>query len=84
MKKSLVELHTAVIIMSATGLFAKLITLSPGDIIAFRCLIAALALFLFTRLTGARLAVRRRDLGWPERSSSLAEWCTPRSAPAGP
>jgi drug/metabolite transporter (DMT)-like permease len=64
MKKSLVALHIAVLIMSATALFAKLITLPPGDIVAFRCLVAALALFLFTRLTGASLAVRRADLGW--------------------
>ena len=41
-KKSLIEIHIAVIIMSATPLFVKLITLSPTDIIAFRCLIASL------------------------------------------
>jgi|WetSurMetagenome_2_1015567.scaffolds.fasta_scaffold192600_2 drug/metabolite transporter (DMT)-like permease len=64
MKKSLIELHIAVIIMSATALFATLITLPPLDTIAFRCPIAALALFLFTRLTGSRLVVHRADLGW--------------------
>src|SRR5512137_1966873 len=65
MRKSMIELHLTVAIMSATALFAKLIHLLPKDIIAFRCLIAALALFLFCRLTGTRLALdRRSDLGW--------------------
>lgn len=64
MKKSLIELHISVVIMSATPLFAKLITLSPTDIIAFRCLIASLTLLLFARLTGTRLGLlRRTDLG---------------------
>jgi drug/metabolite transporter (DMT)-like permease len=64
MKKSMIELHISVVIMSATALFAKLITLSPTDIIAFRCLVAALTLLLFTRLTGTRLGLlRRADLG---------------------
>ena len=65
MRKGMIELHGAVVIMGATALFAKLIHLPPKDIIAFRCLIAALALFLFCRLTGTRLALdRRSDLGW--------------------
>ncbi|MHB8910834.1 MAG: DMT family transporter [Syntrophales bacterium] len=65
MRKGMVELHVAVVIMGITALFAKLIHLPPKDIIAFRCLIAALALFLFCRLTGTRLALdRRSDLGW--------------------
>jgi drug/metabolite transporter (DMT)-like permease len=65
MKKNMIELHVAVIIMSATSLFAQLIHLPPKDIIAFRCLIAALALFLFCRLTRTRLTVDRgSDLGW--------------------
>jgi drug/metabolite transporter (DMT)-like permease len=64
MKKSIIEIHISVIIMSATPLFAKLIMLSPTDIIAFRCLAAALTLLLFTRLTGTRLGLlRRADLG---------------------
>lgn len=64
MKKGLVELHVSVVIMSATPLFAKLITLAPRDIIAFRCVVASLALLLFTRLTGTRLnLLRRADLG---------------------
>jgi drug/metabolite transporter (DMT)-like permease len=64
MKKSMIELHVSVVIMSATPLFAKLITLPPTDIIAFRCLAAALTLLLFTRLTGTRLGLlRRADLG---------------------
>ncbi|MCX5837801.1 MAG: DMT family transporter [Deltaproteobacteria bacterium] len=64
MKKGMVELHVAVVIMSATPLFAKLITLPPTDIIAFRCLVAALTLLLFTRMTGIRLGLlRRADLG---------------------
>jgi RarD protein len=64
MKKGLIELHISVVIMSATPLFAKLITLPPTDIIAFRCLTASLALILFARLTGTRLALlRRADLG---------------------
>ncbi len=65
MRKSMIELHVAVIIMSATALFAKVIHLPPKDIIAFRCLIAALTLYLFCRLTGTCLTVARRsDLGW--------------------
>jgi drug/metabolite transporter (DMT)-like permease len=64
MKKSMIELHISVIIMSATPLFARLITLSPTDIIAFRCLVAALTLLMFARLTGTRLGLLRRvDLG---------------------
>lgn len=64
MKKSLLELHISVIIMSATSLFAKLITLSPTDITAFRCLVASITLLLFARLTGTGLAIlRRADLG---------------------
>ncbi len=65
MRKSMIELHVAVLIMSATALFAKLIHLPPKDIIAFRCWIAALALFLFCRLTRTSLMLKRRsDLGW--------------------
>jgi drug/metabolite transporter (DMT)-like permease len=64
MKKSMLELHISVVIMSATPLFAKLITLPPTDITAFRCLIASLTLLLFARLTGTRLTLlRRTDLG---------------------
>lgn len=64
MKKGMIELHVAVVIMSATALFAKLITLSPRDIIAFRCVVASLTLLLFTGLTGTRLGLHRRsDLG---------------------
>jgi drug/metabolite transporter (DMT)-like permease len=64
MKKNMIELHISVVIMSFTGLFAKLITLSPIDIIAFRCLVASLTLLLFTRLTGTRLGlIRKADLG---------------------
>ncbi|MCX5818351.1 MAG: DMT family transporter [Deltaproteobacteria bacterium] len=64
MKKSMIELHISVVIMSGTALFAKLITLPPTDIIAFRCLVAALTLLLFTRLAGTRLGLlRRADLG---------------------
>lgn len=64
MKRSLILLHISVFIMSATPLFAKLITLSPLDTIALRCLIAAPVLLLFIRLTGLRLVVHRTDLGW--------------------
>jgi drug/metabolite transporter (DMT)-like permease len=61
----MIQLHVTVAIMSATALFAKLIHLLPKDIIAFRCLIAALTLFLFCRLTGTRLTLNRQsDLGW--------------------
>jgi drug/metabolite transporter (DMT)-like permease len=65
MRKSMIELHVSVLIMSATALFAKLIHLPPKDIIAFRCWIAALTLFLFCRLTGTPLMLdRRSDFGW--------------------
>ncbi len=61
----MLELHVAVVILSGTALFAKLIHLPPKDIIAFRCLVAALTLYLFCRLTGTSLTVARRsDLGW--------------------
>jgi drug/metabolite transporter (DMT)-like permease len=54
-----------VIIMSGTGLFAKMITLPAVEIIQLRCLVAALTLLLFVKLTGASLAIARRtDLGW--------------------
>lgn len=65
MKRSILELHGAVIIMSGTGLFAKVLALPPGDIITLRCIVAAGTLLAFVRLTGARLGLaRRRDLGW--------------------
>ena len=65
MKKGMVELHVAVVIMSATALFAKLITLPAREIIALRCVVASLTLLLFTRLTGTRLSLLRRgDIGW--------------------
>jgi len=65
MRKSMIELHVAVLIMGATALFAKLIHLPPHDIIALRCLIASLTLFGFCHLTGTRLTIdRRSDLGW--------------------
>jgi drug/metabolite transporter (DMT)-like permease len=65
MKKSLIELHTAVIILSGASLFAKLITLTATDIIVLRALIAALTLFVFVKLTGTRMGLRcRADLGW--------------------
>ncbi len=65
MRKNLIELHASVVILSGTALFAKLIHLPPKDIIAFRCLVAALTLYLFCRLTGTSLMVARRsDLGW--------------------
>jgi drug/metabolite transporter (DMT)-like permease len=65
MKKSLIELHIALIILSGASLFAKLITLSATDIIALRCLIATLTLFVFVKLTATRLDLRcRADVGW--------------------
>lgn len=65
MKRSLIELHAAVLIMGGTGLFAKTITLPAGDIIALRCAIASLALLAFVKLTGTRLRVTNRtDVGW--------------------
>jgi len=65
LKRQLVELHVAVIIMGGTGLFAKLITLPAVEIIPLRCVVAALTLLLFVKLTGTRLAIERRaDLGW--------------------
>jgi drug/metabolite transporter (DMT)-like permease len=65
MKKSLIELHTAVIILSGASLFAKLITLPALDAITLRCLIAALTLFAYIKLTGARMGLARRtDIGW--------------------
>jgi len=64
-KRSMIELHAAVVIMSITGLFAKWLTLSAWDIIALRCLVAAVTLLAFIRLTGTRLALaRRHDLVW--------------------
>ena len=51
--------------MGATGLFAKLITLPAVQIIQLRCIVAALALYLFTKVTNTRLCLNRRaDLGW--------------------
>jgi drug/metabolite transporter (DMT)-like permease len=64
-KRRLIEIHVAVVIMSATGLFAKWLTLAAWDIIALRCVVAALTLLAFIRFTGTRLALaRRRDLAW--------------------
>jgi drug/metabolite transporter (DMT)-like permease len=65
MKRSLIELHTAVLIMGGTGLFAKMITLPASDIIALRCVVASLALLAFVKATGSRLGLMNRtDVGW--------------------
>jgi drug/metabolite transporter (DMT)-like permease len=65
MKRSLIELHIAVLIMGGTGLFAKAITLPAGDIIALRCVIAAAALLAFVAMTGMRLAITAfSDAAW--------------------
>lgn len=65
MQKHLLEIHLAVLIMGATGLFAKLISLPAVQIIQLRCTVAAAVLYLFVKLTGTRLGLHRRgDLGW--------------------
>ena len=65
MRRQLFELHIAVIIMGGTGLFAKLITLPAVEIIPLRCVVAALTLLVFVKLTGTRLVIERRaDMGW--------------------
>ena len=51
--------------MGGTGLFAKLITLPAVEIIPLRCVVAALTLLVFVKLTGTRLVIERRaDMGW--------------------
>jgi drug/metabolite transporter (DMT)-like permease len=65
LKKSLIELHLAVLIMGGTGLFAKLITLPAVQIIQLRCIVAAVALYIFVKVTNTPLALARRgDVGW--------------------
>jgi drug/metabolite transporter (DMT)-like permease len=65
MKKSVIELHIAVLILSGASLFAKLITLSALDTITIRCLIAALTLFAYIKFTDTRMGLARRtDVGW--------------------
>ena len=63
-KKSLISLHIAVILLGGTGLFSHIIPLSATDITLGRSLFACIALFCVVLLGKEGLALgRRRDYG---------------------
>jgi drug/metabolite transporter (DMT)-like permease len=77
--RNLIEINLAALLWGGTALFAKLIELPVGHIIFGRSLMAALALALFLRLTGRRLALRSvRDAGMLALTGALmgAHWLT--------
>ena len=59
-KKSLVTLHLAVVLLGGTGLFSKIIPLNAIDITLGRSLFACLALCLFVRAGREHLRLERR------------------------
>lgn len=61
MKKAFLQLHLSVILAGWTGIFGKLISLSPGLIVFWRIVIAGALLWTWTRLTGKLEAVTKRD-----------------------
>lgn len=61
MKKAFLQLHLSVILAGWTGIFGKLISLSPGLIVFWRIVIAGALLWTWTRLTGKLEAVSKRD-----------------------
>lgn len=63
-KKSLISLHIAVILLGGTGLFSHIIPLSATDITLGRSLFACIALFCVVLIGKEGLALgRRRDYG---------------------
>ena len=61
MKKAFLELHLSVILAGWTGIFGKLIAMSPGLIVFWRIVIAGALLWTWTRLAGKLESVTRRD-----------------------
>ena len=59
-KKSLITLHLAVVLLGGTGLFSNIIPLSAIDITLGRSLFACLALCLFVRAGREHLRLERR------------------------
>ena len=60
-KKAFLELHLSVILAGWTGIFGKLIAMSPGLIVFWRIVIAGALLWTWTRLAGKLESVTRRD-----------------------
>ncbi|NVK58073.1 MAG: DMT family transporter [Alteromonadaceae bacterium] len=60
-KKSLVSLHFAVVLLGGTGLFSKIIPLSATDITLGRSLFACLALCLFVKLGRESVRLQSRQ-----------------------
>ena len=54
-KKALLQLHTALVLSAVTALFAKLVHLPINQTICGRAAVAALALWIFLRVTGQRI-----------------------------
>ena len=61
MKKAFLELHLSVILAGWTGIFGKLIAMSPGLFVFWRIVIAGALLWTWTRLAGKLESVTRRD-----------------------
>lgn len=58
--RSLIELHTAVLLFGLSGLFGKLISLSPPVIVFGRALFASLFLFLLLRFINQSIKLERK------------------------
>lgn len=56
----LIQVHIVAVLVGLTGLFGKLLTVSPATIVAGRTVFGSLALLVAIRLTGASLRVRSR------------------------
>ena len=59
-KRGMISLYLAVLMLSGTGLFSKLISLSAAHIILFRCLIAFVSLWLAAIVMKQSLAFHRK------------------------
>lgn len=58
--RSILELHTATVLLGMTALFAKFISMPPHTIICIRSIITAIVLFLFARFMQESLAIKSR------------------------
>jgi drug/metabolite transporter (DMT)-like permease len=56
----LIQVHSVAVLVGLTGLFGKLLTVSPAIIVAGRTVFGSLALLAAIRLTGANVRVRSR------------------------
>ncbi len=57
---SLLQVNSAVVLWGLTVMFPKLIAMSPYGIVAFRSVVAAIAIAIFMKLTGGSLRIQHR------------------------